>query len=185
MINYKISFVLKFREHALQMVMFALMTFPSSNFDTKTCIASATYAALNRKRRVRQAALDVFAILAKMISTRTVIEVVEGIVATRDDGKALLAALQARLARKQLPLVTADGLVQYSLRIPSPSMAAADDENLDLSADIEWIIAGIGSVSPTSLKRRSQCHQSSAQQSFCCLSNHCCSDHGNGSACGR
>ncbi|XP_073825968.1 uncharacterized protein [Musca autumnalis] len=189
----------RFREHALQMVIYALMTFPSTCFDTATCVTNATYAALNRKRRVRQAALDVLAVLGQISSTREVLDVVQQIANSRDDGAALVAAVKARLSRKQLPLVSNDGAVQYSLHVPPTQLAAAanisdclanesssaleetfktakvnDNGNVtegngQQGPDIDWITAGIGSVSPSSLKRRAQRTRVCAQQSFRCL----------------
>uniref|UniRef100_T1GPP9 Uncharacterized protein n=1 Tax=Megaselia scalaris TaxID=36166 RepID=T1GPP9_MEGSC len=60
----------RFRENALQMVMYALMTFPSTCFDTTTCVTQVTYAALDRKKRIRQAALAVIAILGQVTSPK-------------------------------------------------------------------------------------------------------------------
>jgi len=152
------------------MVMFALMTFPSTCFDTNLCINNSVYAALNRKRRVRQAALDVLAVLGQISSARSVIEKAQQIADTRDEGAALMAAIKARLARKQLPLLTPDGSIQYTLRVPSPQTLDEDaKKNVLMEPDIEWITAGVGSVSPTSLKRRAQRNRSFSQQSFCCL----------------
>ncbi|XP_011291192.1 uncharacterized protein LOC101891275 [Musca domestica] len=190
----------RFREHALQMVIYALMTFPSTCFDTATCVTNATYAALNRKRRVRQAALDVLAVLGQISSAREVLDVVQQIASSRDDGAALVAAVKARLSRKQLPLVGSDGSVQYSLHVPPTQLAAANisdsvanesssaledfrttkaSDNVNANAategngqqgpDIDWITAGIGSVSPSSLKRRAHRTRVSTQQSFRCL----------------
>ncbi|XP_020716218.1 uncharacterized protein LOC101450143 [Ceratitis capitata] len=161
----------RFREHALQMVMYALMTFPSTCFDTTTCVTHATYAALNRKRRVRQAALDVLAILGQITTVRAVVDVVQDVVGEREDGPSLLSAVRTRLSRKQMPIVGADGQVQYALRVPSPHSAeAADAANGEMGADIEWIVAGVGSVSPGSLKRRA------SRRSFRCLPPHTASD---------
>lgn len=186
---------LQFREHALQMVIYALMTFPSTCFDTETCVTNATYAALNRKRRVRQAALDVLAVLGQIASAREVLDVVQQIANSRDDGAALVAAVKTRLSRKQLPLVTSEGAIQYSLHLPPTQLSVNmhDNEvklnessssnnknnNEDFSKttegngqqgpDIDWITAGIGSVSPNSLKRRAHRNRINAQQSFTCL----------------
>lgn len=133
--------------------MYALMTFPSTYFDISTCVGRATQMAIDRKRRVRQASLDVLAVLGQISSTKIVMDVVQQICQTREDGPHLSAAVKARLSRKQLPLVTADGNVQYALRIPSSDLNSKSYHLF--GADIEWIIAGIGSVSPTSLKKRS------------------------------
>lgn len=142
----------KFRENALQMVIFALLTFPSTYFDVVNCVERTAKAALDRKKRVRQAALDVLAVLGQISSPKTVIEVVSQIAEFRKDGLQLLAAVKARLARKQLPSVTADGDVQYALKIPTASNSGSV---IMFGSDIEYISSGSGSVSPTSMKNRS------------------------------
>lgn len=142
----------KFRENSLQMVIFALLTFPSTYFDVANCVERTAKAALDRKKRVRQAALDVLAILGQISSAKTVIEVVSALAEYRKDGIQLLAAVKARLARKQLPLVASDGEVQYALKIPTSSNVGSV---IMFGSDIEWICSGSGSVSPTSLKNRS------------------------------
>ncbi|GAB0086224.1 TOG array regulator of axonemal microtubules protein 1 [Sergentomyia squamirostris] len=142
----------KFRENALQMVLYALMTFPSTYFDVTTCVMRTTQAAIDRKKRVRQAALDVLAVLGQISSPKVVMDVVNEVAATRADGNTLSAAVKARLSRKQLPMIRSDGSIQYGLKLPSPQA------NFSIfGADIEWITAGDGSVSPTALKnKRSQ-----------------------------
>uniref|UniRef100_A0A1A9ZJ44 TOG domain-containing protein n=1 Tax=Glossina pallidipes TaxID=7398 RepID=A0A1A9ZJ44_GLOPL len=171
----------RFREHALQFVAYALMTFPSTCFDTKTCVTNATHAALNRKRRVRQAALDVLAVLGHITSIRNVLAVVEQIVNPRDDAAALVAAVKARLSRKLLPVITNDDGVKYTLHLPPTHLTDnyqknqhdlnnyntehIEDGKDQLGADIDWIKAGIDSVSPTTLKRRSYPSSNCSQQS--------------------
>ncbi|XP_037902501.1 uncharacterized protein LOC119646189 isoform X2 [Hermetia illucens] len=135
----------RFRENALQMVMYALMTFPSTCFDTGTCINRTIYAALDRKRRVRQASLDVLAVLGQVTSPRVVLDSVQTIAGGREDGKDLSVAVKARLARKQLPIIGPDGSIQYALRVPSPHSGDPLSE-INLGADVEWIISGIGTA---------------------------------------
>lgn len=147
----------KFRENALQMVIFALLTFPSTYFDVANCVERTAKAALDRKKRVRQGALDVLAVLGQIGSPKTVIEVVTRLSEHRNDGLMLLAAVKARLARKQLPLVAADGEVQYALKIPTASNVGSV---IMFGSDIEYICSGSGSVSPTSVKNRSFAIQS-------------------------
>lgn len=128
------------------------MTFPSTCFDIPMCVSRAVQAAMDRKRRVRQAALDVLAVLGQISSPKNVLDIVHQNSANREDGDRLLSAVKARLARKQLPIISPNGNVQYALRIPSP------DSNTAMylfGADIEWINAGSGYVSPLSLKRHS------------------------------
>jgi hypothetical protein len=142
----------KFRENALQMVIYALLTFPSTYFDVANCVERTAKAALDRKKRVRQAALDVLAVLGQISSPKVVIDVVSRVAEYPKDGLMLLAATKARLARKQLPLVTAEGEVHYALKIPSSQNVGPV---IMFGSDIEYICSGSGSVSPTSLKNRS------------------------------
>lgn len=147
----------KFRENALQMVIFALLTFPSTYFDVANCVERTAKAALDRKKRVRQGSLDVLAVLGQIGSPKIVIEVVSKLAENRNDGHMLLAAVKARLARKQLPLVAADGEVHYALKIPTSSNVGSV---IMFGSDIEYICSGSGSVSPTSVKNRSFAIQS-------------------------
>lgn len=144
--------VVKFRENALQIVLFALMTFPSTCFDIPMCVSRAVQAALDRKRRVRQAALDVLAVLGQISSPKSVLDIVHQNSANREDGERLLGAVKARLSRKQLPIISPNGSVQYALRIPSPD---ANTVMYLFGADIEWINEGVGFVSPLAMKRHS------------------------------
>lgn len=179
----------RFTENALRMVLFALMTFPSTYFDCRACARSAVRSAAASARRVRRAALDVLAVLAQLSSAPAVLEAVRAALLERTmeaagaDGQAaaadvdvadverrgqrelrLSAAIKARLSRRQLPLVGADGSVQYALRM-SPLLAtraaaaAAAQQQQDgthprqlpqpavaapylFGADVEWILAG-------------------------------------------
>lgn len=135
------------------MVLFALMTFPSTYFNITVCVRRAIHAVLDRKRRVRQAALDVLAVLGQISSIKTVMDIVHEMAQNREDSEQLCAAAKARLSRKQLPIVSSDGNVQYALRIPSPE--SNGNKTCVFGSDVEWIMAGIGSVSPTSLRKRS------------------------------
>jgi hypothetical protein len=77
-------------------------------------------------------------------------DVVQTTLKNRFESDNLIAAIKARLSRKQLPVVSQDGHVEYALRIPSNSTSP----NYLFGADVEWIVAGSGSVSPTSMKNR-------------------------------
>lgn len=134
------------------MVIFALITFPSTYFDIADCVQRATKAVMDRKKRVRQAALDVLAVLGQISSPKFVIEKVADKIDHRKDGIQLLAAVKARLSRKQLPLVGTNGEVHYALKIPT---AHNTGSVVMFGSDVEWICSGSGSVSPTSMKNRS------------------------------
>lgn len=50
-----------------------------------------------------------------------------------------------RLARRQLPRITSDGLLEYSVQIPSASRIGSKSPSghgHKYPADIEWIMAG-------------------------------------------
>lgn len=128
------------------------MTFPSTHFDISIIVNRTAQVANDKKKRVRQAALDVLAVLGQISSPKSVLEHVMDALQSQSDTVRLVAAIKARLSRKQLPTVTADGSVQYALRIPTPP---ATSNNHLFGADVDWITAGMGSVSATESKKRS------------------------------
>lgn len=154
----------KSRESALNMVIFALQTFPSTYFDVGLCVEQTAKAALDKKKRVRQAELDVLAVLGQISSPKTVIEKVSYVATGRKEEQHFVAAVKARLARKLLPTINADGEVQYALKIPSPYSI---EPIAMYGTDVEWICSGSGSVSPNAMKNRSfQPNQETAKPPF-------------------
>lgn len=136
---YLIDSIFQFRENALQMVLYALMTFPSTYFDIPTCVKKSAEAANDQKKRVRQAALDVLAVLGQISTPKTVLEEVTETLRHEKEAHRLIAAIKARLSRKQLPSVTPEGSVHYALRIPTPPQVIS---SYYFGADIDWITAG-------------------------------------------
>lgn len=133
------------------MVMFALTTFPSTYFDVNTCTKRSAVLSMDRRRRVRQASLDVIAILGQIIASKNVMDLVNDVVKYKVDSDAFISAVRTRLARKVLPVVSADGEVKYALKLP----ASKWQQNANnFGADIDWILQGSGSVSPTSTKAK-------------------------------
>ncbi|KAI4472370.1 hypothetical protein M0802_016891 [Mischocyttarus mexicanus] len=131
----------KTRENALQLLIFSFVTFPSTEFKVETVAHKVALMVGDRRRRVRQAALDALAVLAQIYEPEEVLRAGKRASASRHDGEAMFSAIRSRLARKSLPLVSADGLVVYGLQI-SPSVQIAT------GPDVDWIVAGSGSVSP-------------------------------------
>lgn len=121
------------------MVLYALMTFPSTYFDIPTCVKKSAEAANDQKKRVRQAALDVLAVLGQISTPKTVLEEVTETLRHEKEAHRLIAAIKARLSRKQLPSVTPEGSVHYALRIPTPPQVIS---SYFFGADIDWITAG-------------------------------------------
>ncbi|XP_064092455.1 uncharacterized protein LOC135205604 isoform X5 [Macrobrachium nipponense] len=62
-----------------------------------------------------------------------------------EEADGAMAAVQARLARRKLPRVTPDGLIEHSITIP-PN-ARRTKLSLPKGADIDWVLAGAGSNS--------------------------------------
>ncbi|XP_072762296.1 uncharacterized protein [Anoplolepis gracilipes] len=139
----------KTRENALQLLIFSLVTFPSTEFKLEIVASRVAAMVADRRRRVRQAALDALAVLGQIYNSEEVLEAARRAADGHPDAEAMLAAVRARLARKSLPLVSADGLVVYGLQI-SPTVQIAT------GPDVDWIVAGSGSVSPGTGRTRGQ-----------------------------
>lgn len=75
------------------------------------------------------------------------------------EGSDMVAAIRARIARKSLPMVSPDGLVVYGLQI-SPALQMAT------GPDVDWIIAGTGSVSPGTARARGQLISPTSRSGF-------------------
>ncbi|XP_076179428.1 uncharacterized protein LOC143152802 isoform X2 [Ptiloglossa arizonensis] len=131
----------KTRENTLQLLIFSLVTFPSTEFKVDAVSNKVARMVRDRRRRVRQAALDTLAVLAQIYESEEVLAAGKRASEGYHDGEAMISAIRARLARKSLPLVSADGLVMYGLQI-SPTVQIAT------GPDVDWIVAGSGSVSP-------------------------------------
>ncbi|KAH8279569.1 hypothetical protein KR018_001736 [Drosophila ironensis] len=138
----------KFRDHALQMSIFALMTFPGTCFDIHLLTAQAVYSLLNRKRRVRQSALEVLAVLADISSVKEVLAIVAEVAVTVEQGPQVLEAARARLSRLQLPIVTPDSAVLFTFNLSDQPGGRRS------GADVDWVNQGEGSASPNTIKRR-------------------------------
>lgn len=54
------------RENALQLLIFSLVTFPSTEFKLETVASRVATMVADRRRRVRQAALDTMAVLGQI-----------------------------------------------------------------------------------------------------------------------
>ncbi|XP_026296918.1 uncharacterized protein LOC413368 isoform X3 [Apis mellifera] len=131
----------KTRENCLQLLIFSLITFPSTEFKVDIVANKVAKMMRDRRRRVRQAALDTLAVLAQIYESEEILAAGKRASEGYHDGEAMMSAIRARLARKSLPLVSADGLVIYGLQI-SPTVQIAT------GPDVDWIVAGSGSISP-------------------------------------
>ena len=141
------------REAVLNMIMFGLLTFPSNEFDLKNVAATVVPVLVDPKRRVRHAALESVSVLAAFLGpTKAVplIRAIELLESHFEKGAGVLSAVQARLARRQLPRVTGEGLVEYALQIPSTATRTdwttntkrATAGSAKWGSDVDWILAG-------------------------------------------
>ena len=134
----------KVRQETLNIVIASLITFPSDYFDKAFLCQAIAHTLLDQKRPVRQAALECFAMLAQAMGAGKLQPLVQAVdsVELSYDGDGVMGAVQARLARRQLPKLNADMLVDYATPIPNSagSRAPKSSVNLPPGADIEWIL---------------------------------------------
>lgn len=99
--------------------MYALMTFPSTEFNCTHLAQQVMKNSFNEpKRRVRQSILDCLAVLAQFVP-RSHLRLDMSDISQTDHNDALffLEALHARLIRRTLPTVSAEGLILYAIQI--------------------------------------------------------------------
>lgn len=110
------------RENSLLFLIYATLTFPSTEFHWDQMAGPVAAAVADPRRRVRQAALDALSVIAQFATPSLLDEAVK-VVADRQPNllirTAYLAGVQARLARRQLPTTSPDGLILYVPQIPS------------------------------------------------------------------
>lgn len=147
----------RLREELLNRVTAAVLTFPSYNFEFSYLCETVAPFLVDSKRRVRLAALECFAVLAQAMGTSRIVYLVSAVdaVELNYDSDGLMAAVQARLARRVLPRCSSDGSVLHALTLPS----SAGGQNCFLSysgADVDWIMSASGplSISTPSRHRR-------------------------------
>lgn len=145
------------REETVNVFIAALLTFPSSDFSLPDLTNSIAPALVDSKRRVRQAALEAFAVIAQAMGPgriQPIIAAVDAVELTMG-GDGVMGAITARLARRQLPRLNRDGLVEYAVPMPS-SGTIRGQSNTPRGADIDWILAGTagtGSADPSGSAR--------------------------------
>ncbi|XP_046508466.1 TOG array regulator of axonemal microtubules protein 1 isoform X5 [Equus quagga] len=130
------------REEVVNICICSLLTYPSEDFDLPKLSFDLAPALVDSKRRVRQAALEAFAVLASSMGsgkTSILFKAVDT-VELQDNGDGVMNAVQARLARKTLPRLTEQGFVEYAILMPSSAQGRAS--HLAHGADTDWLLAG-------------------------------------------
>ncbi|XP_060789491.1 TOG array regulator of axonemal microtubules protein 1 isoform X2 [Neoarius graeffei] len=130
------------REDVLNIIIAAMLEHPRKDFNIPhLCFLVAPYLA-DGKKRVRHAALELFAVFDSCLDTgikQTVIKAIDR-VELNGDAEGLQAAIQARKARHILPRLSADGTVEYALVIPKPGQRRSPQ--FGSGADLDWILYG-------------------------------------------
>ncbi|XP_020775153.2 TOG array regulator of axonemal microtubules protein 1 isoform X2 [Boleophthalmus pectinirostris] len=130
----------RIREDVLNIITVALLTYPRKNFNIpKLCHEVAPYLA-DGKRKVRLAALELFAVFDHCLDTgkkQPLIKAVD-MVELNEDAEGLMAAVQARRARRFLPKLSPEGIVEYALIVPKPGQRSSGQTG----ADLDWVMNG-------------------------------------------
>lgn len=130
------------REDVLNIIIAAMLEHPRKDFNIPhLCFLVAPYLA-DGKKRVRHAALELFAVFDSCLDTgikQTVMKAIDR-VELNGDAEGLQAAIQARKARHILPRLSADGTVEYALVIPKPGQRRSPQ--FGSGADLDWILYG-------------------------------------------
>ena len=134
------------RVETLNIIIASLLTFPSYSFDLGTLCQTIAPTLVDQKRQVRQACLECFAVLASDMGAGKLKPLVQAVdsVELSFEGDGAMGAVQARLARRQLPRLNGDGLVDYATPMPSATGLRGSSAAV-VGADIDWIL----SVAPT------------------------------------
>ena len=145
MLKHKSSRV---REEILNMIIAALLSFPSSEFNLAALPEIVGFTLLDSRKRVRHASLECFAILSQQLGPGNLSPLVSAVdILERKNNKnceGLLLAVQSRLGRKMLPKINENELVQYALKLPANKANLLEgDGGSQLKPDVAWIIAGM------------------------------------------
>ncbi|XP_063765412.1 TOG array regulator of axonemal microtubules protein 1 isoform X2 [Eleginops maclovinus] len=130
------------REDVLNIIMAAMLTHPRKDFNIpKLCVEVAPYLA-DSKRKVRHAALELFAIFDYCLDTGKKQPLMKAVdmVELNEDAEGLMAAVQARRARHALPKLSSEGIVEYGLVVPKPGHRCT--LHYGSGADLDWVMNG-------------------------------------------
>lgn len=130
------------REDVLNIITSAMLTHPRKDFNIPSlCFEVAPYLA-DSKRKVRHAALELFAVFDHCLDTgkkQPLMKAIDRVELTADV-EGLMAAVQARKARHMLPRLSAEGTVEYALVIPKPGQRRS--AQFGSGADVDWVLNG-------------------------------------------
>jgi len=127
------------RQFTVDIVTAALLTYPRSDFDMPALCGTAAPALVDQKKGVRHAAMECVAVIAQALGAGKLHPLMSEIEQLEAEPRfeGVMAAVQVRLARRQLPSVSDNGLVEYAVFVTS---AAA--RGTVTGVDIDWIKSG-------------------------------------------
>lgn len=130
------------REDVLNIIIAALLTHPRKDFNIPALCSEAAPALGDSKKKVRHAALELFAVLDYCLDTGKKQPLVKAIDRAELTGEAdgLMTAVQARRARHVLPRLSPDGMVEYALVLPKPGHRRSPQ--VGSGADLDWVLNG-------------------------------------------
>ncbi|XP_075252876.1 TOG array regulator of axonemal microtubules protein 1-like isoform X2 [Convolutriloba macropyga] len=110
------------REETVNVIISALLTFPTTDFDFTTLCDTIAPCLADPKRRVRQSSLEVFAVLAQLMGVNNLKPLIRAIEMLEPEfGEGPMNAIKARVARRQLPMIKENGMVDYATSIVTSS----------------------------------------------------------------
>uniref|UniRef100_A0A1A8N1V1 Family with sequence similarity 179, member B n=3 Tax=Nothobranchius pienaari TaxID=704102 RepID=A0A1A8N1V1_9TELE len=143
------------REDVLNIIMAAMLTHPRKDFNIpRLCFEVAPYLA-DSKRKVRHASLELFAVFDHCLEAGRKQPLMKAVdmVELNEDAEGLMAAVQARRARRVLPKLTSEGIVEYGLVVPKPGQWS--QVQYGSGADLDWVMNG-GRISSAESNRTEQ-----------------------------
>ena len=146
----------KVREETLNVIISSLLSFPAKYFKLGRLVEITVPLLVDSKRRVRQACLETLTVLADRMGRRKTKFIMSMIAdmerklsaELEDDNVGLLLAFQTRLARKELPRLNADGLVDHVVTVSS-----GHSTEEFAGADVDWILTATKGKSPASRRK--------------------------------
>ncbi|XP_016305374.1 protein FAM179B-like [Sinocyclocheilus anshuiensis] len=130
------------REDVINIITAAMLTHPRKDFDIPGLCAEAAPALADSKKKVRHAALELFAVFDYCLDTGKKQPLMKAVdrVELAGGAEGLMAAVQARRARHILPRLSPDGTVEYALVLPRPGQRRPPQ--LGSGADLDWVLNG-------------------------------------------
>ena len=157
----------KVRQETLNIIISALLQFPSYAFDLASVCKMVAPTLTDPKRQVRQGALECLSVIAQAMGPGRLAPLVQAVdqVELSNDGEGVMGAVQARLARRQLPKLNSEGLVEYATPVPSSASTRSSASFQQQGADMDWILGG--SMSSRGLSRSDTMELESVNSSNC------------------